>query len=190
MSVHHTKQSCNVFHFLLRWRLLVLVELFYLFVSDLEQDLLWLLSLEELSRPALLNCVYLNTLAHQLGLVNHCGSHTARFLIECILDEFFLEPEVLRLLLLFAFALNVLNCIHFAKFCHFFLLLLFHGNIMKNRFTGKYFVFVTAIFSPQEIISILLSLLQAFVSRHESLFILISMIFDILISSNEKLFCL
>ena len=126
MSVHHTKQSCNVFHFLLRRRLLVLVELINLFVSDLEQDLLWLLGLEELSRPAMLNCVYLNTLAHQLGLVNHRGSHAACFLIECILDEFFLEPEVLRLLLLFAFALNILDCVQFAKFCHLFLLLLFH----------------------------------------------------------------
>ena len=33
-------------------------------------------------------------------------------------------------------------------------------------------------------------LLQALVSRHESFIILVSMIFDILISSDEKLFCL
>ena len=73
--------------------------------------------------------IALKCLIHQLRGVDHSRGCHAGFLIESILYELLLQPEVLKLLLLLALSLLIRRVIHLAQFANLHLLLILHLNV-------------------------------------------------------------
>ena len=69
-------------------------------------------------------------------------------------------------------------------------MLLLGLDILQNNFTSNYLGFVTSFLFSQEIFPILFRPLQALVSRHEPLVILLSMVLNIVSSTFIEFFCL
>ena len=108
---------------------------------------------QHLGWSALVYSIDLDTLAHQFGSFYHLRCCHTCLLIEGILEEFFLEPEVLRLLFAFAFALQVHNSVHLAQFPHLLVLLLLNMDVLEDILASLDFVFMAAGFLCQEIIT-------------------------------------
>ena len=71
MRIHHGQQNLDVLVLFVRRLGLVMVHLLNLSVSDLEQDLLWLLHPQSLRRSCLLHDLVLDHVALQLRCVHH-----------------------------------------------------------------------------------------------------------------------
>ena len=152
MLVHHFKQSLDVFIFLF-WRcFFVLLKFGYLLVTHVHYDLLRLFRFESLYLSTLLDRVTFNSLIlHLLGL-NHLRSCEICLLVEGIFHEFFLQPEVLELLLLLALAFLVHRSVKVSQLADFFLLLLLHWDIAKDQVTLSQLILFTIALSTQKLL--------------------------------------
>ena len=156
MLVHHFKQSLDVFIFLFCRRFFVLLELGYFLVPHVPYDLLGLLHFQGLYRPGLVDRVTFSAVVLHLWGLDHLWSRQICLLIKGILHEFLLEPKVLELLLLLAFAFKVHRVVKVSQLAHFFLLLVLHRDVSEDQVTlGQLIVFAIA-FTTQKLLSLAL----------------------------------
>ena len=153
MRVHHLEQCLDVLELFLRRLILVLVELGNLLASYLHEDLLWLLHLEHLSRSAVVDRRYFCAVVHELMSVDHLLRHRTGLLVEGILDELLLEPEVLELLLLFALTLQICRRVHHSQLLYLFSLGLFDGYVAQNALTSHHLLIMPLMLPLDEISS-------------------------------------
>ena len=96
---------------------------------------------------------------HQLLAIDHLRGRKACLLIESVLHEFFLQPEVLILLFSLAFTVLVDTVVHDSQLMHLLLLLVFNFNVLQNDIACFYVTLVSHFFFVQEYVSIMLGLL-------------------------------
>ena len=102
----------------------------------------------------------------------------ARFLIECVLHELLLQPEVLKLLLLLTLALQVRIGVGEPQLAHLLPLCLLDLNIVKDTIASTHFIVVTFAFPLDELIAIIGCFAQALISSRESLIVTLSVVLD------------
>ena len=147
MSVHHLEQALDVFEFLLRRHILVLIHLGDFAGAHFGQDLLRLLLSENYDGVGFSNCLHLDTVCLHLRLLDHLAHRLTRFLIKCVLEELLLEPKVLELLFLLPFALQVILSVKLFQLAHLLLLGLLGRNILEDSFPCSDFTLVSVVFA-------------------------------------------
>ena len=125
-----------------------------------------------MSWPTLVDSIDFECRTHQLRAVDHLWGCYTSLLIEGILNKFLLQPEVLTFLLSSTLALLIDWIVHDAQFAHLCLLLVLHLNVLEDDFASANVTLVPLIFFFQEVFSVMLNLLQTFISRLKSLHIL------------------
>ena len=125
-----------------------------------------------------MNCVDLHTVCHELRLSSHLVCGINRFLIERILHELLLQPEVLELLLLFALTVEIISSVKYVKLASLFPLLMINRHIEEDALPRFNFQVVSVFFASKEFTSLLLDPLQSFIARVEALFIPLFVIID------------
>ena len=116
------------------------------------------------------------------------GRCHARLLVEGVLHELLLQPEVLRLLLTFALTLQVHYSVHLSQLLHLFALFLLHLDIFEDDLARQDFVLVASGLLGQEIIPVVLGPLEALVSRLKPLLVLRAVIVHVRIGPLSQLF--
>ena len=125
-----------------------------------------------------MNRVDLHAVRHELRLGSHLVRGVNRFLIERILHELLLQPEVLELLLLFALTVEIISSVKYVKLASLFPLLMINGHIVEDAIPGLDFQFVSVLFAFKELTSLLRDSLQSFIARVEALLIPLLVIID------------
>ena len=109
-------------------------------------------------------------------------------MVEGVFHELLLQPEVLRLLLTFAFSLQIHYSVHLSQLLHLFALFLFHLDILEDDLARQDFVLVPAGLFGEEILPIVLSPLQALITSLKPLLVLCAVLVYVCIGSLSQLF--
>ena len=117
-------------------------------------------------------------IVEEFSWVDHLLSYWVRFLVERILNELLLEPEVLELLLLFALTFQVWGCVHKAQFAHLFTLLMINWDFLQDALSCLNLWIVAFVFFSQEICSLVCCSSEAFIASVESFCVLLLMVID------------
>ena len=125
--------------------------------------------------------------AVQLCVQDQRCRRLTRFLVESILHELLRQQKVLVLLLPSPLALLVHLSVHLPQFAHLCLLQVLHRDVLQDDLTRLHVALVPLVFLTQEIVSLVLRPLQAFISSLETLIILRPVVLHAVIGAFEEL---